>query len=431
MNSILCRKALSICFLLLISTTLLAQKKTKKPVPNKGKKWPNVGFAYNLVDLDPSVPKEDSIYGFSAMYWQGLSKRFDISARFNGIFSNKINNEYITAGKNRMSSEIEVALHVKALRNEKAINPFLTGGIGIGNYKKDSWTRYELAGGGLQINFKHEFYFLVQAHYRYSLDRQELPHNMFYSAGLTRSIYSKKKLNQLPDRDKDGVPDNADPCPDSSGVAALQGCPDQDADGVADKDDRCPGVKGVSRYQGCPVPDMDRDGINDEEDKCPCDAGTSKYGGCPVPDSDKDGINDEEDKCPNLAGVKGNQGCPTVSTEIKKKVNTVAKSILFITGSAELKSNSYKGLDEIVKLMKENPDMKLTIEGHTDDVGTDENNQRLSDNRAAAVKDYIVNKGIPEARISATGYGESKPLTSNATPAGRTQNRRVELTLGY
>jgi outer membrane protein OmpA-like peptidoglycan-associated protein len=431
MNSLLNRKILPLILFLFCYSASLAQKTPKKPVPNKGKKWPNVGFAYNLVDLDPSIPKEDSIYGFSAMYWQGLSKRFDISARFNGIFSNKINNEYITSDKNRMSSEIELAIHVKALRNEKAINPFLSAGIGIGNYKKDSWTRYELAGGGLQINFKNELYFLVQANYRYSLDKEELPHNTFYSVGITRSIYSKKKRNQLADQDKDGVPDNADSCPDIAGASALQGCPDQDNDGVADKDDRCPAQPGVSRYQGCPVPDIDKDGFDDETDKCPCDAGTEKYGGCPVPDADKDGINDEEDKCPNLAGVKANQGCPVVSAEVKKKVNTVAKSIFFITGSAELKSNSFRGLDEIIRIMRENPDMKLTIEGHTDDVGTDENNQRLSDNRAEAVKTYIVNKGITEERISAKGFGESKPIVSNASPAGRTQNRRVELTLGY
>ncbi len=428
MNSIAMKKLLFGFLLIFPIHSLLAQK--SNPV-NKGKKWPNFGFAFDLVDFDPSVPRKDSIYGFSAMYWQGLSKRFDLSVRYNGIFSNKINNDFITSDKNRMSSEFEISLHVKALRNEKAINPFLSAGVGIGNYKKDSWKRYELAGGGLQFNFKNEFYFLVQANYRYSLDTDELPHNMFYSVGLTRSIYSRKKNARVKDRDKDGVTDNVDACPDSAGVVALQGCPDRDEDGIADKDDKCPELKGVSHYQGCPVPDADKDGINDDEDKCPAVAGVIRYQGCPVPDSDKDGFNDEEDKCPNLPGVKDNQGCPPISAEVKKKVNTAAKNILFITGSSDLQAKSFTGLNEVVKIMRDNPEMELSIDGHTDSVGTNENNQLLSENRAASVKNYIVSRGIQASRIVSAGHGEMQPIADNRTPAGRKQNRRVELLLSY
>ena len=421
---------LLVCFLLVFHTCGLLAQKTKSKYD--GKKRASIGFSYDLVDFDPSVPKKDSLYGFSAMFFKGLSKRFDISARYNGIFSNKINNTFISPNKNRMSSEIEVAIHAKALKDKSPVNLFLTGGIGIGNYMENEWVRYELGGGGLQINFKSEMYLLVQAHYRYSLDESRLPHNMFYSFGLTRSIYSKKKAKPVvKDRDNDGVEDKDDACPDEAGVAALNGCPDKDGDGIPDKDDKCPDEPGQSRYQGCPIPDRDKDGVNDELDKCPDVFGVIRYNGCPVPDTDKDGINDEEDKCPEIAGVKENKGCPPISAEVKKKVNTVAKNILFVTGSSVLQKRSLPGLDEIVRIMKENPGMKLRIDGHTDNVGTNENNQTLSENRAAAVKDYIVRKGINESRITSEGHGESQPIADNKTAAGRQLNRRVELVLEY
>ncbi|MCB0777062.1 MAG: OmpA family protein, partial [Chitinophagaceae bacterium] len=136
-------------------------------------------------------------------------------------------------------------------------------------------------------------------------------------------------------------------------------------------------------------------------------------------------------KCPNLAGVRENQGCPAISEEVKEKVSIAAKNILFITGSAKLQKKSFKGLDDVVAIMKENPEIKLQIDGHTDAVGSDESNQILSDNRAASVKSYIVSKGIDESRITSAGHGESQPIADNKTAAGRQQNRRVEMVLTY
>lgn len=436
-----------------LATTGFAQE--THPVP--AKKRPNIGFSYNLVDFDPSVPREDSVYGFSFMYWRGISKKIDYSLRYNGIFSNKNQNNIISS--NRMNSEVEASLHAKAFRDEKFFNPFLSAGIGAGNYRENVWEPYAPLGAGLQFNFKNELYALVQANYRLSFDEKDLPHNMFYSFGLTKSLWSKKKTEPVvADRDKDGVPDNIDACPDEAGLASLQGCPDRDGDGIADKDDecpdaagpaslkgcpdrdgdgiadkndKCPDVKGLARYEGCPIPDTDKDGINDEEDKCPTVFGVARYQGCPVPDTDGDGINDEEDKCPNLAGVRENQGCPAISEEVKTKVNKAAKNILFITGSAKLQKSSFKGLDEVAKILGENPDIELAIDGHTDYVGTEEYNQTLSDNRAASVKAYFVSKGIDESRLSSAGHGETMPIADNKTAAGRQQNRRVELVLSY
>ncbi|HVZ95587.1 MAG TPA: OmpA family protein, partial [Chitinophagaceae bacterium] len=181
----------------------------------------------------------------------------------------------------------------------------------------------------------------------------------------------------------------------------------------------------MARYQGCPIPDTDKDGINDEEDKCPTVPGLARYQGCPIPDTDGDGVNDEEDKCPNLPGVKENQGCPLIKEEVKKRVDYAAQNILFVTGSYKLAPKSLKGLDEVVKILNDNPEMKLAIDGHTDNVGKEDRNQTLSENRANAVKQYFVSKGIAESRITAAGHGATMPIADNKTAAGRQKNRRV------
>ena len=436
----------------------------------EGVKRANIGVSFNMHDFDTEslFPKEDSVYGFSVMFWKGISPKLDYSIRYNGVFPNKNVNDVIS--KNALSSELEAAIHAKAFPDKSILNPFLTLGVGGGSYHKDltayanannnsEFNAHALGGVGLQLNIKSELYFLAQAHYRYSFNENRLPHNMFYSIGLTKSLSKKEAAKPVvADRDKDGVPDNADACPDVAGIASLQGCPDKDGDGIADKDDACPDVagikelngcpdrdgdgiadkddkcpdtKGLVKYNGCPIPDSDGDGINDEEDKCPSVAGVQRYQGCPIPDADKDGVNDEEDKCPNLAGVRENQGCPIISEEITRKVGMAAKNILFVTGSAKLQKSSFKGLNDVVKILQDNPDMKLSIEGHTDNVGSDDKNQVLSENRANTVKDYVVSKGIDASRITSNGFGETKPVADNKTAAGRQQNRRSELILSY
>ena len=202
-----------------------------------------------------------------------------------------------------------------------------------------------------------------------------------------------------------------------------------DGDGIADKDDKCVDVAGIAKYQGCPIPDTDRDGINDEEDKCPNVPGVARYQGCPVPDTDEDGVNDEDDKCPNEAGPASNYGCPVIDVKIVEKVNKAADNVFFATGSARLLAKSHKSLDGVADIMKQNPSYRIAIGGHTDNTGGDELNQKLSESRANAVKEYLLGKGIPEDRISATGFGETKPVADNGTAAGRAKNRRVEIQL--
>ncbi len=231
------------------------------------------------------------------------------------------------------------------------------------------------------------------------------------------------------DRDGDGVLDAVDRCPDTPGLASLQGCPDRDGDGIADLDDKCPDVFGTAAYQGCPIPDTDGDGINDELDKCPTVKGTARYQGCPTPDTDGDGVNDDDDKCINDKGPASNFGCPVISEEIIRKVNIAAQNIFFVTGSSKLLAKSFPKLNDVVTILKDNPSFRVQIDGHTDEVGKDDYNQTLSDERAASVKAYLVSKGIADNRLASAGYGETKPIADNKAAAGRAKNRRVEMAL--
>lgn len=236
-----------------------------------------------------------------------------------------------------------------------------------------------------------------------------------------------KEFQGCPDTDSDGIADKDDACPDAAGSKELNGCPDGDGDGIADKDDACPEVAGLAALQGCP--DGDGDGVADNKDKCPTVAGPRDNMGCPWPDTDGDSVLDKDDKCPDVKGTVANNGCPEVSEDVMKKLNDYAKTILFDTSKATFQQRTYPVLEAMTAILKEYPGSNFSIEGHTDSDGKDTANQTLSENRAAAVKNYLIEKGIDGARLTSAGFGESKPIASNKTKAGKALNRRVEVKL--
>ena len=231
------------------------------------------------------------------------------------------------------------------------------------------------------------------------------------------------------DEDNDGVSGDADECPNQSGLVKYHGCPvpDEDEDGVNDENDQCPNAAGPVKYHGCPIPDSDKDGINDELDKCPKEKGLDRYQGCPIPDADKDGINDEEDNCPNSAGIMANHGC----ANLQPIIDRFASNLKFASGKTILSKALLAGLDSIVLVMNAYPNMSLAIGGHTDNTGSLKINQKLSEQRALVVSNYLIQKGINIKRVTTAGYADTRPIADNKTIEGRAKNRRTDVIVLY
>lgn len=204
---------------------------------------------------------------------------------------------------------------------------------------------------------------------------------------------------------------------------------DTDGDGILDKEDQCPDVVGPKENKGCPYRDGDNDGTLDKDDQCPTVSGPKENNGCPWPDTDADGVLDKDDKCPQVKGTVKNNGCPEITEAVMKKLNDYAKTILFDTSKSSFQKQTYPVLEAMVAILKEYPNSKFSIEGHTDSDGAAAANQLLSEERANAVMLYLVEHGIETSRLKAAGYGETKPIATNKTKAGKALNRRVEVKL--
>jgi outer membrane protein OmpA-like peptidoglycan-associated protein len=239
------------------------------------------------------------------------------------------------------------------------------------------------------------------------------------------------------DDDADGVPNGRDKCPNTPKGEKVTpfGCPyDTDFDGMYDYEDKCITEPGPKENFGCPWGDKDNDGVKDNIDKCPDVPGVLRFAGCPVPpkkDTDGDGVYDDEDVCLTVPGIIANRGCPEIKAEEKAALKKAFNNLLFETGKDIIKSSSYNSLNELAKVLVNNPETKLHLEGHTDNVGEDEANLTLSQNRSESVKRYLINKGVSEYRITTDGFGETKPVTTNDTDKGRALNRRVEMVIKY
>ena len=237
-----------------------------------------------------------------------------------------------------------------------------------------------------------------------------------------------KQFNGCPDTDGDGIIDGKDDCPEITGLAALNGCPDTDGDGIADKDDVCPDVFGLATLKGCL--DADADGVTDKSDKCPSVKGPKENSGCPWPDTDGDGVLDKDDKCPTEKGTVANNGCLDVTAEDLDDLKAQARSVYFNSGQSTLNADYVaESLDLISNILKRHPNSKFTIEGQTDSDGSDEYNQKLSEERANVVRNALIKRGVNADSIEAIGLGEKAPVATNATAKGKAENRRTEVKL--
>jgi outer membrane protein OmpA-like peptidoglycan-associated protein len=296
-----------------------------------------------------------------------------------------------------------------------------------------------------------------------------------------KSLYTKCFDPKTSDRDRDGIVDANDKCPDIPGVKQYNGCPepDQDKDGVCDAwvseqgmthdfeckgIDMCPDKPGELAYAGCTNPDRDSDGVCDKwvsaagleaffersckgADLCEEVPGREEFKGCPNPDTDYDTVCDPwvtaqnllaefpncqaSDECPFEKGLVEHNGCPPprkfiVITETQIELK---EQFFFATNKTKVLPKSEPLLEEIAQALKENPTIHISIDGHTDSTGNYKKNVKLSQGRAQSVMEELIKRGISKDRMTFAGWGPDKPIDTNATPEGRANNRRVELNI--
>ena len=365
-------------------------------------KDPSVGFTFFLKDFTSLTSRsiEKMPAGMGAIYANGLTPHFDF---FGGLYGSVLKYPFsnaVSLGTDNFLLEGDAQIHYKFLNDKHTVVPYLGTGVGLSLYAGDNFGMYYPLGGGVQFKLSPATFLLLDVSHHF-LVSDYTNNNFQYGLTVISSIKKKKPVIVVPP-----------PPPVEK---------DTDGDGIVDSKDKCPTVKGVAKYQGCPIPDTDGDGINDEEDKCPIVPGLARYQGCPIPDTDGDGVNDEEDKCPTEKGTAANHGCPEL-----KDFHFEAKNVQFFTGSIKLTPEAKAELDKGAVILNEHKTLNIDIEGYTDNVGSKALNQKLSQQRAEVVKAYLVAKGIAAERLTATGFGEEKPLADNKTEKGKAENRRVE-----
>jgi OOP family OmpA-OmpF porin len=335
--------------------------------------------------------------------------------------------------------------HLIANLIPRSITPFLlagAGGMGVASRRSAVGTEMDAAahfGGGLKFFLDRQTTLRLEARDNITARRglqSGVVHSVEVLFGVSLALGRKKDQPQPPppvvDTDGDGILDPDDKCVAEPGVTEYQGCPvpDTDGDGILDPDDKCVDEPGVVAFEGCPIPDTDGDGILDPDDECVDEPGVDAYKGCPVPDTDGDGVLDTDDKCieepetPN--GFEDDDGCPDEIPKELEKFTGVIEGIYFDTGKATIKDKSKPKLDNAVEVLKKYEGVRLEISGHTDDRGSEESNQELSQRRADSVKQYFIDHGIGADRIETRGAGEGEPIESNKTRKGRAKNRRIE-----
>ena len=424
------RIKISLASLALIATVSSVQAQ------DENNKW-SIGFGVNTVDI-----RSPHDFGLFLKDWGGpsdlnvlpaitkLSVARYIGAGFSAEVDGSLNK--IKKGFNGVSQDesfwnanLQAKYALRRLFTTESgwFDPYLKLGGGYTSYKseyaKEDGGVKLLAGGGINFWFTDHLGLNVQTGYNHGFQKDGTDYFQ-HSAGIVIKFGAK-------DTDKDGIPDKDDACPDVAGPKEFNGCPDTDGDGIPDKDDACPEVAGPKEFNGCP--DTDGDGIPDKDDKCPDVAGPAENGGCPWPDTDGDGVLDKDDQCVNEAGPASNNGCPEPNDDDQKRLNQYAKTILFDTGKASIKFESAEILSQIINVLKKFPKSRFRIEGHTDSTGKRAKNITLSQNRADAVKIYLIQGGIASDRLESIGYGPDKPIASNKTRKGRELNRRVEINL--
>jgi outer membrane protein OmpA-like peptidoglycan-associated protein len=226
-------------------------------------------------------------------------------------------------------------------------------------------------------------------------------------------------------------------CAERTFVEAVVPDPDTDGDGILDAADACVlEAEDKDAYldeDGCPEPDNDLDGLLDGADKCPLEAedveSFEDEDGCPDPDNDKDSVLDVQDQCPNEPGSTTDEpiGCPKASLVLVTDCEVkITQQIHFEYNKDKIRPESFPILDAVVEVLQKNAEIKIEVQGHTDNRGGSAYNRDLSNRRAGSVRKYLVAHGVPAERLTSIGYGFDRPLVDNSTEQNRALNRRVQ-----
>jgi len=448
---------LILVFTLLLNISFIAAQ-------DKNNQW-QVSFGVNAVDFHPvGTDTENNATGHLFSEFFNIQDNWNTQTAINTIGISRYGNEKFNFGfrgtlnqitrmgdeRSRMSpkrlASLDVLVDYKLGDAFKFCNmePYLEGGTGytwFGNQKSLTMN----GGAGLKVPVSEKVSINLNSAYKHAFnDMQDLRPHFQHSVSIAVNFGGK-------DSDRDGIYDQYDDCPEEPGLPAFNGCPDNDGDGIENSKDSCPDTPGLVEFDGCPdsdgdgtpdtkdacvnepgsvemngCPDADGDGVANNVDSCVDVAGPAENNGCPWPDSDGDTVLDKDDKCPNVAGLVSNEGCPQPSKAIMEELNAVGAKVPFQLNKADLGIMVTTVLDIVAGIMEKYPNTNFIIEGHTDTSGPKAFNQKLSEQRASSVKEYLVKKGISAERLSTVGYGEDRPSTSNQTRKGRVSNRRVE-----
>ncbi|MEZ4918393.1 MAG: OmpA family protein [Saprospiraceae bacterium] len=410
--------------------------------------------------------------GLEIAYYRRILNRsfFAVPVKF-GVAS--VKDDTYNFRSNDAIGNLDLLFQQHIFKYGSVIDPYLNAGVGSAyNFDRNDFGVNIPVSVGLNVRLLDNVYINLQTQHRFAANNTEGWHHglglhFFFGGeapppppvdtdgdGIVDELDAcptepgPATTGGCPDRDNDGIADSKDKCPDDAGLEEFEGCPDSDGDGIVDADDKCPSVKGIAKFDGCP--DSDNDGIMDADDKCPREAGPVATGGCPdrdgdgvadrddacpdkageaahrgCPDTDGDGVYDDTDRCVSEPGPANNGGCPVQEQIVRLDISQVQ----FETASSTLVDAAYPVLDRIAELMNKYTDYNLSISGHTDNVGNDAMNLRLSKARAKTCYDYLVSKGVAGERMSHEGYGETKPIADNGTEEGRATNRRVDFDL--
>ncbi len=305
----------------------------------------------------------------------------------------------------RMAGEWENGLQYKFLKPAALLQPYIYLGTGINFNKTSKVSMYIPGGPGLKLNLSGETSIFINTQYR-RIFNNDVKNMLLYQIGISGKIGSRRSKKTVVNH------------------------------------------KAYMAYQPVAIVDSDKDGLPDFVDRCPLIRGDILAGGCMPSDRDNDGINDRRDLCADVPGLAINNGCPVklpqplpvfysrlrvpdTETDIQEKVTGLEQLVYFETNRYGVLPHSVKALDELFNILTGKPQILLIIEGHTDNTGTGSKNIWLSQKRANAIKDYLVNKGIAVSRITTRGYGASRPVATNDTGEGKAKNRRVNFIVEY